>query len=160
MKISEIAGTTAAAGTEAGAVGTPSSSAGSSFIVAWERYGPNLVDDGKDEIEKAKMTKTRGAVFKRSHLAWPDKAGLVTAALIAVLSTIICATVLMAAGSVFYVNSTTRWRSGLSVPSWQLPFPYGSSCAQSTLEPMVPRSAEAVGSGKSSDSRMKSLADP
>ena len=127
MKISEIAGTTAAAGTEAGAVGTPSSSAGSSFIVAWERYGPNLVDDGKDEIEKAKMTKTRGAVFKRSHLAWPDKAGLVTAALIAVLSTIICATVLMAAGSVFYVRlnyTLAEWavsaELAIALPIWLL----------------------------------------
>ena len=104
MKISQIAGTTADAGTETGAGETASWSTGDSFIVAWERRDSKFAGDKRRKFYNAKMTMNRGKLSKRSHLAWPDKAGLVTAAVVAVCSTTICATLLMAAGSLFYVR--------------------------------------------------------
>ncbi|MES2293847.1 MAG: hypothetical protein V4527_11165 [Pseudomonadota bacterium] len=63
----------------------------------------------------------------RIYLAWPEKAGLVTALVIAVLSALACATVLFAAGTLSFskLNYALAMWSGaaeltIAVPIWLL----------------------------------------
>ena len=49
-----------------------------------------------------RLNRRQDALRKRIYLVWPEKVGLVTALVIAVLSALACATVLFAAGTVSF----------------------------------------------------------
>ena len=66
-------------------------------------------------------------LLKQIHLVWPEKVGLVTASVIAVLSALVCATVLFAAGTVSFgkLNHVLAVWSGvaeltIALPTWLL----------------------------------------
>jgi hypothetical protein len=74
-----------------------------------------------------RINRREGARLKRTHLVWADKVGLVTAFVIAVLSALVCAAVLVAADTVTFsrLNHALAVWSGvaeltIALPIWLL----------------------------------------
>lgn len=78
-------------------------------------------------LDSDRMNRREGARFKRPHLVWADKVGLAAVIVIAMLSALVCATVLLAADTVSFsrLNHVLAVWSGVAeltvaLPIWLL----------------------------------------